>query len=50
MYEGKVIEKIHLPVALYGHQTWSITLRKEHKLQVFENKVFRKILGPKKVK
>jgi len=40
---------IMLPVVLYGFETWSMTLRKEHRLRVFENRVLRKILGPKKV-
>jgi hypothetical protein len=33
---------------LYGCKTWSLTLRKEHRLRVFENKVLRKISGPKR--
>ena len=37
-----------LPVVLYGCETWSLTLREEHRLRVFENKVFRKIFGAKK--
>jgi hypothetical protein len=36
-----------LPFAVYGCETWSLTLRVEHKLKVFENTVLRKILGPK---
>ena len=36
------------PVVLYGFETWSVTLREEHSLRVFENRVLRKILGPKK--
>jgi hypothetical protein len=36
-----------LPV-LYGHETWSVTLREEHRLRVFENRVLRRIFGPKK--
>jgi len=43
--------KIHrtriLPVILYGCETWSLTLREEHKLRVFENRVLR-IFGPKR--
>ena len=34
-----------LPVVLYGCVTWSLTLREEHRLGVFENKVLRKIFG-----
>jgi hypothetical protein len=39
---------IILPVVLYGCGTWSLTLREEHRLRVFENRVLRKIFGPKK--
>ena len=37
-----------LPVVLYGCETWSLTLRVEHRLRLFENKVLRKIFGAKK--
>jgi hypothetical protein len=37
-----------LPVVLYGCETWSLTLREEHRLRVFENKVLREIFGPKR--
>ena len=37
-----------LPVVLYGCETWSLTLRKEHRLRVFENKVLRRIFGSKR--
>ena len=33
---------------MYGSETWSLTLREEHRLRVFENKVLRKIFGAKK--
>jgi hypothetical protein len=33
---------------LYGHESWSLTLREEHRLRVFENKVLRRIFGPKR--
>ena len=39
---------IILPVILYGCETWSLILREEHKLRVFENKVLRKIFGAKR--
>ena len=39
---------IILPVVLYGCETWSLTLREEHRLRVFENKVIRKIFGAKR--
>jgi hypothetical protein len=35
-----------LPVVLYGCETWSLTLREEHRLRVFENRVLRRIFGP----
>ena len=44
----KVYRTITLPVVLYGCETWSPTLREEHRLTVFENRVLRKIFGPKK--
>jgi hypothetical protein len=34
-------------VILYGCETWSLTLREEHRLRVFENRVLRRIFGPK---
>jgi hypothetical protein len=46
--EIKIYRTIILPVVLYGCETWSLTLREEHRLKVFENRVLRKILGPKK--
>jgi hypothetical protein len=39
---------IILPVVLYGCQTLSLTLREEHRLRVFEDRVLRRILGPKR--
>jgi hypothetical protein len=38
---------IILPVVLCGCENWSLTLREEHRLKVFENRVLRRILGPK---
>jgi hypothetical protein len=35
-----------LPVVLYGCETWSLTLREEHRLRVFENRVLTGIFGP----
>jgi hypothetical protein len=35
-------------VVLYGCETWSLTVRQEHKLRVFENRVLRRIFGPKR--
>ena len=43
----KVYRTIILPV-LYGCETWSLTLKEERKLRVFENKVLRRIFGPRR--
>jgi hypothetical protein len=43
----KIYREIILPVVLCGCETWSLTLRKEHRLRVFENRVLR-IFGPKR--
>ena len=37
-----------MPVVLYGCETWSLTLREEHTLRGFENRVMRGIFGPKR--
>jgi hypothetical protein len=37
-----------MPVVLYGCETWSLTLKEEHRLRVFENTVLRRIFGPKR--
>jgi len=44
----KIYRTIILPVVLYGCETWSLTLREEGKLRVFENMVLRRIFGPRK--
>jgi hypothetical protein len=44
----KMFKTIILPVVLYGCETWSLTLREEHVLRVFENRVLRRIFGPKR--
>jgi hypothetical protein len=44
----RVYRTIILPVVLYGCETWSLTLREEQRLRVFENRVLRRILGPKR--
>jgi hypothetical protein len=36
------------PVVLYGYETWSLTLKEEHRLRVSEDTVLRKIFGPKR--
>ena len=44
----KIYRNIIVPLILYECETWSITLRKESKLRVFENRVLRRIFGPKR--
>ena len=44
----KIYRNIILPVVLYGCETWSLTLREECRLRVFENRVLRRIFGPKR--
>ena len=44
----KIYRTIIIPVVLYGCETWSLTLREETKLRVFENKVLRRIFGPRR--
>jgi len=43
-----IYRNIILPVVLYGCETWSLTLREERRLRVFENRVLRRIFGPKR--
>ncbi|KAJ4434214.1 hypothetical protein ANN_22762 [Periplaneta americana] len=44
----RTITQVILPVVLYGCETWTLTLREEQRLRVFENKVLRKIFGAKR--
>jgi hypothetical protein len=44
----RIYKTVILPVVLYECETWSLTLGKEHRLRVFENRVLRKIFGPKR--
>ena len=44
----KLYRTIILPVVLYGCETWSLILRKERRLRVFENRVLRRVFGPKR--
>jgi hypothetical protein len=43
----KIYKTIILPVVLYGCETWSLTLKEEHRLRVYENRVLRRIFLPK---
>jgi len=44
----KIYRTIILPVVFYGCETCSLTLREERRLRVFENRVLRRIFGPKR--
>jgi hypothetical protein len=44
----RIYRNIILPVVLYGCETWSLTLKEERRLGVFENRVLRRIFGPKR--
>ena len=44
----KIYRTIILSVVVYGCETWSLTLREERRLRVFENRVLRGICGPKR--
>jgi len=44
----EIYRTVILPVVLYGYETWSLTLREERRLRVFENRVMRRIFWPKR--
>ena len=44
----KIYRNIIMPIVLYGCETWSLTLWEERKLRMFENKVLRRIFGPRR--
>ena len=44
----KIYRTIILPVVLYGCESWSLTLREERRLRVFQNGMLRRIFGPKR--
>jgi hypothetical protein len=44
----KIYKTTILPVVLYGRKTWYLTLREEHRLRVFEERVLKRIFGPKR--
>ena len=44
----KIYRTIILPVVLYGCENWSLTLREECRLRVFENRVLRRVFGLKR--
>ena len=44
----KIYRNINLPVVLCGCETWSLTATEEHRLRVYENRVLRRLFGPKR--
>ena len=44
----KIYRTIIMPVVLYGCETWLLTLKEERRMRVFENRVLRRIFGPKR--
>jgi hypothetical protein len=42
----RIYETIILPVDLYGCENWSLALKEEHRMRVFENRMLRRIFGP----
>jgi hypothetical protein len=46
--EIKIYKTLILPVVLYGCETWSLTLREEIRLSIFEKRVLMRIFGPKR--
>jgi hypothetical protein len=46
--KSRIYKAVIVPVVLYGCETWSLTVRGEHKLRVFENRVLRRIFEPKR--
>jgi hypothetical protein len=44
----KICRNIILPVVLYGCEAWSLKLREERRLKVFENRVLRRVFGSKR--
>ena len=47
-FKDEDIQNCNLPVVLYGCETWSLTLREERRLRVFENRALKGIFGPKR--
>jgi hypothetical protein len=44
----KIYRTIIFPVVLYGCETCSLTLREERRVRVFENRMLRRVFGPKR--
>ena len=47
-FKVKIYRTIILPVVLYGSETWLLILREERRLRMFENRVLRRVYGPKR--
>ena len=47
-HKFKIHRTVVLPVVLNGCETWSLTLREERRMRVFENRVLRRVFGPKR--
>ena len=47
-FKIKINKTIILPVVLHGCETWPLTLREESRLRAFENRILRRIFGPKR--
>jgi hypothetical protein len=50
VHKVNIYRTIILPVVLYGCETWLLTLREERRLRLFENRVLRRVFGPKRDK
>jgi len=46
--ETGINRTVILPIVVYGCETWLLTLREEHRLRVFENRMLRRIVGLKR--
>jgi hypothetical protein len=44
----RICKTVILPVVLYGHKNWSLTLREEHRQRLFENRLLTRIFGQKR--
>jgi len=47
IYKSKIHRTVILPFVVFGYETWSLTLREERRLRVFENRVQRRTFGRK---
>jgi hypothetical protein len=47
-FKAKIYRTIILPVVLYGCETWLLTVREERRLRMFENRLLKRVFGPKR--